>query len=92
MMRRLHKLTNIVEKKISKVLPDIIALVFDGCTCGDTHFLALFATYPSDLLLVYQQILLGFAPLGEKQSVDAKSHYDYIKVVLEGFSKTDDKL
>lgn len=79
-MRLLRKLKNIVEKKISKGISDTFALVFDVWTCGDTNFLALFATYPSDFPLGYQKVILGFAPLMEEQSIDTKSHYDYIKV------------
>ena len=88
LMHNLNKLTNLVEKKISLALPEIFSVVFEGWSCGDTHYLALFATYPSKCNLGFEKVLLGFAPLGEEQSLDAESHFEYMEFVLEVFEKS----
>lgn len=41
----MHKLVSLVESKISDELPDLFAIVFDGWSAGDTHFVAVYASY-----------------------------------------------
>ena len=56
--KMLQLLTAAVEKKISDSLPSIFALVFDGWTLGQTHYIAVFATYPDDAVKRgYQQVI-----------------------------------
>ncbi len=40
----LEKLTKIVEEKIRNILPDIFAIVFDGWTTSDSHYIAIICT------------------------------------------------
>ena len=37
-----------VEQKITKIMPSKFCIIFDGWTSGDTHYLGVFATFPSD--------------------------------------------
>lgn len=57
-MKMLKLLTAAVEKKISDSLPSIFALVFDGWTLGQTHYIAVFATYPDETVKRgYEQVI-----------------------------------
>ena len=44
-MRYLPRLVALVEKKISNLLPNKFAIVFDGWTAGTTHYLGVFASF-----------------------------------------------
>ncbi|ETV83487.1 hypothetical protein H257_04208 [Aphanomyces astaci] len=46
-MKYMHALCAHVERKIASQLPDQFALVHDGWSHGSTHYLAIFATFPS---------------------------------------------
>ncbi len=46
-MKYLSLLCKTVEIKIAAVLPSTFALVFDAWTANSTHYVAMFATYPS---------------------------------------------
>lgn len=59
------QLSKHVEKKISGILPDVFALHFDGWACGQTHYLAVFAFYPSKSKREYDVRLLTFSPMGD---------------------------
>ena len=84
----MHLLTSHVEKRISHALPEKFGLVFDGWSSNDTHFVALFATYPSSRACGFDKVLLGFSPMGEEESLDSVSHVEYIEFVLSIFKKT----
>ncbi|ETV74695.1 hypothetical protein H257_10811 [Aphanomyces astaci] len=47
-MKYLGLCTSVVEQNIREKLPDAFALVFDGWSHGSTHYVAVFATFPSD--------------------------------------------
>ena len=44
-LHNVHKLTALVEEKISSVLPDKFALIIDGWSHTSTHYLAIFASF-----------------------------------------------
>ncbi|ETV75850.1 hypothetical protein H257_09825 [Aphanomyces astaci] len=82
------RLTEVVEKKISKEIPDRFGIIFDGWTHNSEHYLAVFASYEKDGVLV--QPLLSLAPIIHEPDDDhsAKTHYTAIKSVLAMFKKT----
>ena len=86
------KLTNAVELKISASLPDKFALVFDGWSSKDTHYVSIFATYPSFCSSGYEKVLLGFSPLDDEEALNAENHVDFIKFVLGVFDKSMDNV
>ena len=43
----MHLLSVKVEQEISNVLPEKIALMVDGWTCGSEHYFGVLAAYPS---------------------------------------------
>lgn len=45
MSRYLPRLTKLVERRITRLLPDCLALVFDGWTSGATHYVDSFPLF-----------------------------------------------
>ena len=81
----LHIITRKVENIISDMLPDKFAVIFDGWRAGDTHFVALFATFMYEG--ARKQILLCFSPLLDETSQDAVEHVEFIKKSLQLYGK-----
>jgi hypothetical protein len=78
-----------VEEKISLMLPSQFALLFDGWTANDTHYLGVFCTFPisgSDKLK-YKKVLLSFSPMGEEDSLDAMQHIQHLEYLLRFYGK-----
>ncbi len=46
LMKCIDLLTTRVEQNVAAMLPSRFALIFDGWTVGDTHYVAFFATFP----------------------------------------------
>ena len=89
MMNLMDLLTKKVEETIITLLPEAFALVFDGWTLGQTHYLAVFATFPdSEAENGYQKVLLSFSPLNNKESLNAESHIAFFEFILEQFGKS----
>lgn len=83
----LSQMTTRVEQKIAKLLPSKFAIVFDGWSAGDTHYIACYASYPSESKNGFTTSLLGFSPLDEELGQSAAHHRSYIEFVLELFDK-----
>ena len=47
LQKDVEKLTSLAEQKILKLLPSKYALIFDGWTSTTTHYLAIYASFPS---------------------------------------------
>jgi len=77
-----------VEKKLAEILPSKFALIFDGWTAGDTHYVALYASFSSNNDLGFSTALLSFAPLDTETSQSAKAHQKYIEYVLNLYGKS----
>lgn len=84
-MRYLPRLVALVEKKISNLLPNKFAIVFDGWTAGTTHYLGVFASFTAHNENGYSTRLLGFSPMGDETTLDADEHVGYLSYVLELF-------
>lgn len=84
-MKYMALLADVVEKKISNLLPNTFALVFDGWSCHDTHYLSIFATYPSSTERGFSQVLLAFSPMGDEEKLDANEHLQFTSFVLSLF-------
>jgi hypothetical protein len=66
------------------LLPGTFSLVFDGWAVGQTHYRAVFATYPKDNTeLGYNIVLLSFAPLTDEESFNADAHIAYFEYILD---------
>ncbi len=63
----LEALTSSVEVKTTHLLPDKFAIVFDGWSCGDdTHYVAIYATFPYNTRLGIAKFFSGSHPLRKK--------------------------
>ncbi|MEM9079038.1 MAG: hypothetical protein AAGC43_18510 [Bacteroidota bacterium] len=91
-MKYLHKLTIVVEKKVAERLPDKFAIIFDGWSGGDTHFVGVYATFPSNNSLGYEKILLSCSPMENEDFLDSNEHYEYLKFVLDLYGKNIDSV
>lgn len=75
--------TGIVDAKIIDALYDVLALVIDGWTDGDTHHVAILSAYPSqDFKWGCQNVLFGFASVKDEDFVNAQAHFEHIQFVL----------
>ena len=88
----MHKLMRAVEQKIQDSLPEKFAIIFDGWSAGDNHFVGVFATYPATNDVGYEKVLLGFSPMENEASQDAAEHYNYMEYVLEVHGKSYDNV
>ncbi|RHY57120.1 hypothetical protein DYB38_014335, partial [Aphanomyces astaci] len=88
----MHALCAHVERKIASQLPDQFALVHDGWSHGSTHYLAIFATFPSSDPIGYTRTLLAFAPINDEESLSADAHYEFTLFVLELYGKSWDNV
>lgn len=91
-MRFLRKLMQIVEVKVKPALPNHIDLVLDGWSCESTHYVAVFASYPANVLMGYENVLLEFSPLENETFQDAAEHADFLDFVLRLFGKTEQNI
>lgn len=81
-MNCLPHFIKLVEERISSDLPDLFALVFDGWTCGYSHYLAIYASFGSEIDAGFQTRLLTFSRMGDEDSLDASSHLEFIVYIL----------
>ena len=86
----MHRLTKIVERKIEGLLPDRLAIVFDGWAGGDTHFVSVFATFPANNKQGYDRVFLACSPMENEECLDANEHYNFLVYVLGVFGKSID--
>lgn len=88
LMRNLPKLTEIVEVKLSQLLPRKIALVFDGWTHGSTHYLAVFASFPTDNSVGFDTRLLTVSPMNDESKLDEDEYIEFMSYVLGLYQKS----
>lgn len=81
--KHMSQLVRRVETSIAAELPERFALMIDGWTKSATHFIALFACYPTDSDPGYSTVLLAFSPLCDETQLTAQAHYDFIAWVLD---------
>lgn len=68
LMRCMEILANIVKEKMKAILPDRLAIVFDGWTGGESHYVSVFATFPSDQPKSFECVMLSIAPMRDEDS------------------------
>ncbi len=87
-MKYIDLLTTRVEQNVTAMLPSRFALVFDGWTVGDSHYVALFATFPAETTNGYDKLLLAFSPFDFETSQDSDNHLQFVTFVLSVFQKS----
>ena len=86
----MEKPTKCVENEIAKELTDKFSLIIDSWTSGSTHFVGLFASYPSHH--GYSTVILAFSQLQSEISFTAQDHFEIIENVLGIYGMSVDKL
>lgn len=86
--RYVKQLVEVVENKISNLLPEVFALVFDCWTSGSTQYLSVFASYSSSNDKCYDLRLVTMSPMGDKCALDANEHYKFLKYILKLYHKS----
>lgn len=86
-------LTHRVERHISACLPDKFAIVIDGWTNCETHYLAVFGTYPcheheENNGKNYSSVLLAVSPLLDETTLTASAHEETISYILSVYDKS----
>ena len=76
-----------VENRISKLLPEKIALAFDGWSAGSDYYVAVFATHFAECEKGYESKLLTFSALDDPTTQNSDNHLKFFDFVLETFGK-----
>jgi hypothetical protein len=92
----LHLVSDSIRLGITEDLPDSFGIIFDGWSCRNQHFIAVFATYMSDGKL--KTPLLAMAPLHSTDAMTtedeskiahgAREHVLFIKTAIEKYSRS----
>lgn len=61
--------------------------MFDGHTTLETHYVTVFATYPSGTTLGYGYVCLALSPLEDETTQDSDEHIRLSKCLLSVFGK-----
>lgn len=86
-MKYLPIITERVERALSAILPSMFALVFDEWTRGKTHYLGMFASFPTSSALGYGVPLFKFFLMGDESSLDAAEHVSFMKYIIGVYGK-----
>lgn len=92
LLKYVDLLTKSVEQKISNILPDKFALMFDGWSTNDAHYIGIFAVFASNHTHGYSRVLLGLTPLENEQSQSSNEHYELFCFILDLFGKSVDNV
>jgi hypothetical protein len=78
--------TKKVEEHISRILPNKFALVFDGWSSGDTHFVAVLVSFiEKEVKKLY---LLAISPMQDETSQSAAEHKAFLLSTLATYGKS----
>lgn len=81
-------LTTHVESKISRILPDCLALLFDGQTTTKAHYIAVFATFLTKNEQRFDSMCFVLLPLEDETTQNAHKHVQFLSIVIKLFGKS----
>lgn len=87
LLKYVENLTELVEKKLSQLLPEKFALMLDGWSTTNTHYIGIMAIFRSENTNGYSSVLLGLSPLENEETQCANEHYDLLNYVLGIYGK-----
>lgn len=87
LMNYLTSVSQIVERKKAVLLPDMFALIFDGCKSGTTHYLTIFSSKPLRGIPEAQYVLLAFSKMCEEESISEDEDMHCTNFVLSVYEK-----
>lgn len=73
--------TSVVEN-ISLLLPQKFAIVFDGFTCADTHYLDVITMYTCGTSVGYQKDLLSLQSFEEEEELGSNENFEFVFFVM----------
>lgn len=82
LMQYLSWMTKYVKFKMKETLPQLFAVVSDGWSGGDTHYVAVYATFLASVLSRYESVFLALLQMGNEVLHAAEDHYSFLKFVL----------
>eukprot|EP00171_Calliarthron_tuberculosum_P011483 IDg11483t1 len=85
--KQTEALVRIIETKIFDLLTDRLCLVFDGCMCGSTHYIGVFATYSTSFDTGFGNVLLAFSPVEDETNLAADELKKILRYTLSVFGK-----
>lgn len=85
LMKSIHRLKRHVLQKIAHALPSTFAIVFDGCTVLSSHYLGVFATFPSKNKCGYNSFLISFSPFADENNLSAAEQKRFLEFVLSKY-------
>ena len=80
------RLTEHVERKISRTIPGLFALVFDGLSVGSRYMIAVFASFPTKSSKGFDQVLLSFSTFEYETNHNAyelRRYIEYLFIILQ---------
>ncbi|RQM21052.1 hypothetical protein B5M09_013373 [Aphanomyces astaci] len=87
LMKWMHQMCRWLEAKLKNTLPKSFACVIDAWTSGSTHYVAVFASFPSDSLRGYEKVLLALSPMNDEDSLRAAAFLEFFDFVLDVYGK-----
>ena len=87
-MQLLPRLTISVEQKFSALIPNRLALIFDGWTNNSTHYIAIVASFPKTNEDGFATRLLSVSRMGDESRLAADQHIDFSMYTLNSYGKS----
>jgi hypothetical protein len=85
--RRLDWIVQIMEEDLTKKIPAIFGVSFDGWTEFGVHYLAVCAVGTG--LPKNQPVLLGFSPFEQEEDLSAEQHRSYLNALLGYYGRNE---
>ena len=83
-------ITKKIEEHISKILPNKFALIFDGWSSGDSHYVGVFVTFMEKN--VRKQFLIAMSPMEDETTQSAAEHKEFLTKTLRLYGKSLDNV
>lgn len=82
LIKSLRLLPGHVEKMIAAKLSAKSSLELEAWSSADTHYMAVFSTYPYTLKIGFSKVLLVLFPFKDEGSLCAQEHLNYVTFLL----------
>jgi hypothetical protein len=88
--KRMDLIVQVMEDEISKLLPSVFGIAFDGWSEFSVHYLSVFAVGPN--LPHNRPILLGFSTFENEGDLSANEHRNYLNQLLSYYKRDESTL
>ena len=73
---------------MSRLVPNRLALIFDGWTNNSTHYISVFAPFSTTNEDSFATRLLSVSLMGDESRLDADEHIDFLTYILNLYGKS----